>query len=868
MKKILFYLLAFCSLALSAIELKNAVIYCSKNAPPSVQKAALELQTHLYPVLGKKLQIVHRPQSPMIVLGDCSFARYAGIDTSKFEYEQYRILTKDGNLLIVGKDLKNDAPTEFGGSGGGRSFGTLYAVYDFLEKQIGISWLIPGPKGIWYPPQNPDLKIESLDISFKPHFLMRQIIGLQNQGSLVSGWFAFNRFDNRWIAGPAYWPTQHTWPHLYPKENAKRKGREFLKSREATFRDNPEFFQLSKDGKRVYPSGRVSLCITNPAVIADIAARNRALAAGSKNKYPYLFLTPTDGTPNCYCKNCQSAIEILDPKTVGATGLHFVKMSWTKPVLNYYRSVCEQVPHVLFRGVIYQRYEFQPKEPIKKMPDNMIAGMAPLQTGYGPVRLYPPVNETWKKWEKSWRGVFKRQIYQSLEFWLRQAAGAPMSPYPAILKDTFKAMNENPSFVGFYVYMNKGYGHSSLFNWMILQLMWDHTQDPDKLMDTFLVKAYGGAAEDIRKFYDVVDKNMTAFVSSCKGKIGYNLSLDLLKKVYAADWEHLESLYLAGITKKMDENQKWRLAMLGENLKLLRYHLSHFGLIPDKSSPLRMTPQEFQLFNKRRLPGGDLYMYVNSPYITDHLKHATLKLDSVKTVDASEIKNREKSKYSSYYQYGQDIIVYADKNGQAEFEMEFDTNKNPGSGKKHMPDIGYYTVIDKTGKIYYHDMVCKNKISFPAHKGEYYYLYFTPLGDHASFTRWKLKSASMPFAFGTRLKMTGLMAYALKDPIYFYVKEGVSEITIYFDGMNQHSEVIAPDGTKNALVKSKQNSNVKIKTPAAGWWKITFLNPNGYHGSVKLSNNLDGFFVIDPDMALDVKTGKENVWSAGNVFYL
>ena len=504
------------TLVSQAVELKNCVIYHTKDAPPSVRLAAQELQTHLAPVLGKKLSIVTEERSPMIALGESAAARKAGIKTDKFDYEQYRILTHGKNLFIVGKDLKDDGPTPFGNKFGGRSFGTLYATYDFLEHQIGVAFLLPGPKGTYYPPRNPSMKTGKLDIDFTPRFKLRSMAGgMQVAYKPLREWCRRNRHENRHTSCPYNWGADDAWTLLYPDKNRKAKVYREVKERMQTFRDHPELFALSANGKRIAPTGQFSLCISNPEVAKDVAKRVRAYANFTKSNY--YFISPSDGTPTCACKNCQSMTEILDQKKIGLTGVHFIRQSWTKPVLQYYRTVAELLPDLHIRGLIYQKYEFVPSEGIKKMPDNFIAGMAPVQTGYGPARLYPEVNETWKRWEKSWRGIFKRQIYDSVEFWLRQYAGAPMSPYPSLMKDIFDAVNANKAYMGFYVYLNQGIGHSACYNWMIMHLMWNPKLDPYKLMETFITKAYGPAAKEMRAIYDLAEKNMRTFICVRKG---------------------------------------------------------------------------------------------------------------------------------------------------------------------------------------------------------------------------------------------------------------------------------------------------------------------------------------------------------------
>lgn len=487
------------------------------------------------------------------------------------------------------------------------------------------------------------------------------------------------------------------------------------------------------------------------------------------------------------------------------------------------------------------------------MPENFIAEMAPLHTGYGPIRLYEPINHTWLKWQKSWDGIFTRQIYYCVDFWMRQYAGAPMSPYPSIMRDTFQAISSRPSYVGIYSYGNQGFGHSACYNWVILKLMWNPSLDPQKLMDEFLEKAYGGASLKIKAIYGLSEKRMREFISSRKGKFGYNFSPELLQEVYATDWPEYERLYLASLQCDMDENQKWRLSMLGENLKLLRYHLVKLGLIDVKEkSPLSMTDTEFQLFNRQRAPGGDLFLYVNPPYTTSHMKRAAVPIEKV--TPAVEIKNREKVDSDSFFAFHKDIIVYAPRNMDAELQLKTITVKNPYTGNPYMTDIGYFTVLDQNRKPYYDGIAEREKIVFPVQKGKFYYLFYTPLWDYAAQSRWKVISVNLPFSFGQRIDANeGLRLAWSKTPLYFNVRPGTPEFKMYFNGWELDADLVSPDGKVYPTAKNARYEVVEVKKPAIGWWKIHFRGKRGFSGLVRGSSELDGFFVINPEFALDVR---------------
>src|SRR5690606_13856498 len=79
----------------------------------------------------------------IISLGATSQATAAGVSAANLSDEAYRIITKNGNLYIIGPDTAEGQYTK----NGGFSTGTSNGVYSFLEKHLGVRWLMPGDLG-------------------------------------------------------------------------------------------------------------------------------------------------------------------------------------------------------------------------------------------------------------------------------------------------------------------------------------------------------------------------------------------------------------------------------------------------------------------------------------------------------------------------------------------------------------------------------------------------------------------------------------------------------------------------------------------------------------------------------------------------
>jgi hypothetical protein len=130
----------------------SLTVIVAENAPASVKKAAQELQTCLQLATGAYLPLQNGSAtvgSPYISLGSTPQAKAAGVSTQGMADEAYRIVTKNGNLYILGPDTADGGWTKTNGV----SNGTAHGVYSLLEDYLGVRWLMPGDIGRDVPKQ-------------------------------------------------------------------------------------------------------------------------------------------------------------------------------------------------------------------------------------------------------------------------------------------------------------------------------------------------------------------------------------------------------------------------------------------------------------------------------------------------------------------------------------------------------------------------------------------------------------------------------------------------------------------------------------------------------------------------------------------
>jgi len=255
----------------------RAQIVVPDEAFPVVSYAAEELQYHIREATGAELEIVREAEvdenlSHRIYLGDCRATRAAGIelDEEPPPAEIYASKWRVGHVIrTVGDDLfltghDNDGPV------GSRlqltRHGTLFAVYDFLENQMGVRWLWPGDLGEVIP-EGADLNVDALDVSDRERFAECEMgTGVFRYGA--EHWQSQEHFE-AYKAAVLKWLLRHrmnvcnavTYSYGHYFHANGRYTERFLEKR-------PDFFQLLPDGTRGYIPGFsghvISMCVSNP----------------------------------------------------------------------------------------------------------------------------------------------------------------------------------------------------------------------------------------------------------------------------------------------------------------------------------------------------------------------------------------------------------------------------------------------------------------------------------------------------------------------------------------------------------------------------------------------------------------------------
>jgi len=212
----------------------NTVIVAPSNSTKIVQFGAEELQIFLQESFGVKVPVVETVQTGKvsIVLGDPSGKLVAPLPRDGF------IIRSAGNVItIAGRDdPKADSKAALKGSLWGmlHERGTVFGVYDFLERFIGVRFYFPGEMGTVIPPHK-DLQLPAMDIFERPDYTVRYCN--YSKGDLPDTSISYNIQYYRLRLETEFIPCAHGLARM-----------EYDKRFAAT---HPEYFALLSNGQRL-----------------------------------------------------------------------------------------------------------------------------------------------------------------------------------------------------------------------------------------------------------------------------------------------------------------------------------------------------------------------------------------------------------------------------------------------------------------------------------------------------------------------------------------------------------------------------------------------------------------------------------------
>lgn len=781
-------------------------IYLDAAAPTSVKAAAADLQSYLEKATGAKLPIINEPHEPMVVLGANALSAQARLTVVTHPPDGFLLITVRGDLYILGPDTADATLTP----GGGTSNGTANGVYAFIEKFLGVRWLMPGEHGDYVPTLRA-ITIPDTDLTDAPFFLNRRVPYIQENRPETKQWWARQR-----LGYSLYLNHSHNWQHFTV----------------ADFKAHPEWF-AEQGGNRMPPAGdRFKLCVTNDGLVRAFA--DRAVKFFDDNPQATCYsLSPTDSAGWCECANCRALYE----KTPAG------ELSVTPAIIRFYNGVAklvaEKYPQKLLAGYVYADYVYPPTNPLP-LASNVFLVWAP-SFDYGFTLYRPDIQKQWDDLVPQWLKVTRNISYYDLPNCVHNEMGGVNPPGLKIMKWLYPRL-KRAGMKGVYVYGNPAWGYAGPMNYLLAKLAWNPDADVDALFNEYIEKCYGDGASEMKQFYLLLDDATEKYFNANHNE-SYTLTEDRLRRVYGANFPELERLYRAADARITDPEQKARLAMLGANLTILQWNLRQMKAMDNpQASTFNLSDKDFFAFLK---PWNNSFAIAPSASSGAGPKEKL----TVKPVSAP---NAEA--VTSFLLRGDQRLIIKPAGAEASV-VSFSAVTSRGKLVK-------YQLQDASGAPLDQGVVSTEPVVLPDAKSDYFVL--TIAGGSASFSV-EVKNAA--WAVSANSDGKGLHLLGKTTPLYFEAPANVSTFDLWLSsdapGETATAKLYSPDGklatTFRTVEKTIDAQQVKVGDGQAGLWKIVLDKADvGIVDDVyvKQGDQLPGYFSIVPQSALSVIRAK------------
>ena len=457
--------------------------------------AAAELQTHFKEAAGSAPAIV--PESkyksgPALMVGGTQLAAKYGISPDMLAPENL-LIARIGEAIVLSGGDRPDIPA---GMVSGRAFvpvGTLYACYEFLERELGIRWYWPGKYGTHIPPCK-DLAITRLFVTSRPVYDTRKTFY-----SLVKGdpdvphaecekWYRRNRFGGS-VGDPVANHSFNDWIRRFAKTH-------------------PEYLALQPDGSRkTDPNpGGGHVCMSHPEVFKQTVADK--LAEFKRNKYSnFAKVMPGDSNGLFHCR-CEACVKKIRPE-MGDRGL-FSDQVWGY-VNRVAAEVAKSAPGKSIVCCAYGGYLRKPSFPL-------LPNVAVTLCYSPPPRATLSYKKAWKElldeWSSTGARLYVWEYWNNTRFG-RGVYGAP-AVYPRQLKEIYAmdAGRVNGRAIEMCDVDSTGKSINGWADWVYDiqnlytagRLMWDPSTDVDAMLDNYYKDFFGPAAAPVKQFYDELEE--------------------------------------------------------------------------------------------------------------------------------------------------------------------------------------------------------------------------------------------------------------------------------------------------------------------------------------------------------------------------
>ncbi|HCG25305.1 MAG TPA: hypothetical protein DE060_11680 [Lentisphaeria bacterium] len=486
---LLLLLFVFCTFSLAAQMtvtrngIPEAVIVLPEKATLTELFAAEQLSYWVKEITGCALDIAHTPSRTKNNI-------HIGRSFAESKYPDDLHFLKDSEGFAVRMD--NDGLYLFGA----RPAGCVFAVYDLLEKNTDIIWptLAAGMDRIFTPVR--DLTIRRANYAEKP-VIQERAWGINNgyyYNDPRTEYFCLRLKTNAANAKEAPRKRFGFTDDDYECHNLHR----YLPW-EKYGSEHPEYYCLI-DGKRAKPGYHANLCFTAPGSAEEFAGNfiRERLESGLECGIAGIGVEDSNGT--CSCKECLAPIRLPGGRilTKEENEAEFRSAQYYMWLNRAAREIKKKHPRVRIATIAYMFATTPPPVPLE---DNIIVVYCPInknlkQDFHGSTNKIPL--ETLKAWNRLCSSFAVYEYYGC-------AADYPR-PVSYIIQKDLQLMRTMKIYRIYseWILKNNAEYISAMEFWIVCRLLWNPDQDIEALREEYLRKTFRAAADEMKKFYDIV----------------------------------------------------------------------------------------------------------------------------------------------------------------------------------------------------------------------------------------------------------------------------------------------------------------------------------------------------------------------------
>jgi hypothetical protein len=361
---------------------------------------------------------------------------------------------------------------------GGKQRGTLYGVFSFLERELGVRFYTPS---VTVAP-----KKDRYAFTFLHHTEM--------PGVRVRNDFYYEAFDPTWAARnrvngamgfreqpgglECYWAVRTFYPLVPPSE---------------FFKDHPEYYSLI-DGART--ADHAQLCLSNPEVLRLVTER---LIQKMRELPQYLIydVSQNDWSNPCACPDCQAIVDR--------------EGSQSGPIIQFVNQVADRVQAVFpdkYVGTLAYSYTRKPPKTLKPR-DNVVVRFCSIECCFAHDFTHCPENQSFVADMNGWAAIAPH-IY--IWDYVVNFSHYTM-PFP-----NFRVLQPNIQFfrdhhaIGIMeqaAYQSRGGEFAELRAYVIARLLWNPEADVNSIINDFMLGYYGRAGQYVRAYFDLLHGRLT-----------------------------------------------------------------------------------------------------------------------------------------------------------------------------------------------------------------------------------------------------------------------------------------------------------------------------------------------------------------------